>query len=114
MDYLSYFVSFWLFLFSLYGIVSSRNLIHMINCIIVLQSSTYIFLLFIGYRQGGSAPVLADNIPPEKMVDPVVQAIALTDIVVSAVVAALLLAIAIQAYKQFKTLDPYKLISIKG
>jgi multicomponent Na+:H+ antiporter subunit C len=47
-------------------------------------------------------------------VDPVVQALALTDVVVEAAVTSLLLAFAIQAHKRFGTLDPQELASLKG
>jgi multicomponent Na+:H+ antiporter subunit C len=47
-------------------------------------------------------------------VDPVVQALALTDVVVEAAVSALLLAFAIQAHKRFGTLDPHELAQFKG
>ena len=43
-----------------------------------------------------------------------VQALALTDVVVEAAVTALLLAFAIQAYKRFGTLDPQELAALKG
>ncbi|AHE67237.1 cation:proton antiporter subunit C [Legionella oakridgensis] len=114
MTHLPYFVIVWLFVVSLYGILSSRNLIHMINCLTILQSSAYIFLLIIGYHQAGTAPVFSDHVQASAMVDPIVQAITLTDIIVASVVTSLLLAIAIQAYKQFGTLDPYQLIAMKG
>ena len=42
-------------------------------------------------------------------VDPVVQALTLTDVVVGATVTALLLALAVQAHKRFGTLDPDEL-----
>jgi multicomponent Na+:H+ antiporter subunit C len=44
----------------------------------------------------------------------VVQALALTDVVVEAAVTALLLAFAIQAEKRFGTLDPHELVQLKG
>ena len=47
MSYLPYAVAAWLFLVGLYGVVSSRNLIHMALCLTVMQSSTYVLLLAI-------------------------------------------------------------------
>jgi multicomponent Na+:H+ antiporter subunit C len=44
----------------------------------------------------------------------VVQALALTDVVVEGAVTALLLALAIQAQKRFGTLDPHELVQLKG
>ena len=50
MSFLPYVVAAWLFIVGLYGIVTSRNLIHMTVCLAVVQSSTYVLLLSIGYR----------------------------------------------------------------
>jgi multicomponent Na+:H+ antiporter subunit C len=104
----------WLFLIGLYGIVTSRNLIHLIVCLSVTQSSTYIFLLAVGYRTGATAPVFADVPPGTPAVDPVVQALTLTDVVVGVTVTALLLALAVQEHKRFGTLDPDKLRALRG
>ncbi len=114
MSTLPYLTVIWLFIIGLYGIATSRNLIHLVNCLIVIQSSTYLLLIMIGYRINASSPVFK-NIPEgSRAVDPLVQALTLTDIVVSAVVTALLLAIAIQAHKKFNTLDPDKLKAMRG
>jgi multicomponent Na+:H+ antiporter subunit C len=104
----------WLFLVGLYGIVSSRNLIHMVICLSIAQSSTYLLLLSIGYRTGAAAPIFADIPPGSRAVDPIVQALALTDVVVEATVVALLLALAVQAHKRFGTLDPNELTPLRG
>jgi multicomponent Na+:H+ antiporter subunit C len=102
-------VAAWLFGAGLYGIVTSRNLIHLVVCLTVLQSSTYVLLLAIGYVHGGKAPIFADIPQGTTVVDPVVQALTLTDVVVEATVVALLLALVMQAHKRFGTLDPDKL-----
>ena len=81
---LPYFVAAWLFCCGLYGLITSRNLVHSVMCLAILQSSTYVLLLAIGYRVGGSAPVFADIGPGKLTVDPVVQALMLTDVVVEA------------------------------
>jgi len=49
---LPYFVAAWLFFCGLYGVVTSRHLVHAVISLAVLQSSTYILLLGIGYRVG--------------------------------------------------------------
>jgi multicomponent Na+:H+ antiporter subunit C len=98
----------------LYGIVTSRHLVHQIICLIVVQSSTYVLLLGVGYVTGGAAPYFFDIPLHTRAVDPVVQALALTDVVVEAAVTALLLSFAIQAHKRFGTLDPQELASLRG
>jgi multicomponent Na+:H+ antiporter subunit C len=108
-SFLPYAVAVWVLLVGLYGIVTSRHLVHLIISLSVAQSSTYLVLLAIGYRTGGAAPIFIDIPVGTKAVDPVVKALTLTDIVVGATVTALLLAIAVQAEKRFGTLDPDEL-----
>ena len=114
MSILPYLVVIWILAAGLYGIVTSRHLIHLIMCLIVVQSSTYVLLLGVGYRTGAVAPYFFDIPNHTPAVDPVVQALALTDVVVEAAVTALLLAFAIQAHKRFGTLDPHELVQLKG
>lgn len=113
-SFLPYFVAAWLFAVGLYGIVTSRNLVHLVICLAVLQSSTYVLLLAIGYRVSATAPVFADVPVSTPAVDPVVQALMLTDVVVEATVTALLLAIVVQTHKRTGTLDPDKLKELRG
>jgi len=105
MTYLPYAVAAWLFVVGLYGVVSSRNLIHLAVSLSVTQSSTYILLLAVGYRNEATAPIFKGP-SPHPAVDPVVQALTLTDIVVSVTVLGLILALAIDVYKEKGTLEP--------
>jgi multicomponent Na+:H+ antiporter subunit C len=109
LSFLPYAVAVWVCMVGLYGIVTSRHLIHTIVCVSVVQSSTYVLLLAVGYREGGAAPVFIDIPPNTPAVDPVVQALTLTDVVVGGAVTALLLAIAVQLDKHLETLDPDEL-----
>jgi multicomponent Na+:H+ antiporter subunit C len=104
----------WVLAVGLYGIITSRHLVHQIVCLIVVQSSTYILLLGVGYKTGAVAPYFYDIPLNTPAVDPVVQALALTDVVVEAAVTALLLAFAVQAHKRFGTLDPEELRQLRG
>jgi multicomponent Na+:H+ antiporter subunit C len=109
-----YVVVAWLLLIGLYGMVTSRNLIHMVVCLSVAQSSTYVLLLAIGFDRGGTAPIFYDIPQGTPVVDPVVQALTLTDVVVGATVTALLLALAVQAHKKTGSLDPDALRPLRG
>ena len=114
MSYLAYLLAVWIFLVGLFGIVRSRNFIHLVVCLSVTQSSTYVLLLSIGYVKGGTAPIFKDVKPGTKAVDPVVQALTLTDIVVSVTVAALLLSLAILGKHRAGTMDPEELHPMQG
>jgi len=109
-----YLVAGWLVGVGLYGIVTSRNLIHIAVCVSVCQSATYVLLLAIGYRNGGTAPVYADIPTNRRVVDPVVQSLTLTDIVVAVAISALLLSIALKVYDRQGSLDPAELAELKG
>ncbi|HWG74130.1 MAG TPA: cation:proton antiporter subunit C [Acidimicrobiales bacterium] len=104
----------WIILVGLYGIVTSRHLVHLIVCLAVVQSATYVLLLGVGYVSRGAAPYFSDIALHSRAVDPVVQALTLTDVVVEAAVSALLLAIAVQTHKRFGTLDPDELKELQG
>jgi len=114
MTYLPYFVAAWLLIVGLYGIITSRHLVHLIMCLVVVQTSTYVLLLAIGFRYGATAPVFADVPVGTPAVDPVVQALMLTDIVVEATVVALLLALAIKAHERTGSADPENLGLMRG
>jgi len=106
MSFFPYAVAAWVVLIGLYGIVTSRNLIHLVMCLSVVQSASYLVLLSIGYKDDAQAPIFADVPLSTPAVDPVVQALTLTDVVVGVTVTALLLALAVQAHKRYETLDP--------
>ncbi len=107
MTLVPYLLAAWIFAVGLYGVVTSRNLVHLVLCLGVAQSSTYVLLLAIGYRSGKRAPIFTSGVPVKLgAVDSVVQALTLTDIVVGVTGAALLLALVIEIWKRSGTIDP--------
>jgi multicomponent Na+:H+ antiporter subunit C len=113
-SYLPYILAAWLFLVGLYGIVTSRNLIHLAVCLTVMQSSTYVLLLAIGYKHRGTAPVFYGVPVGSRAVDPVVQALTLTDVVVSVTVIALILSLALDVQRRARTVDPDEIAAFEG
>ena len=95
----------WIAVVALYGIVTSRNLVNMTACLTVLQSATYLLFASIGYVRNAAPPILYDQPPPERTVDPLVQALCLTDIVVGAGVTAMLLALVLQIHQKTGTIS---------
>jgi len=114
MSFLPYAAAAWVCVVGLYGIVTSRNLIHLALCLTVMQSSTYLLLLAIGYVKGGGPPIFKGVKLGTTAVDPVVQALTLTDIVVSVTVIALILALALDVHKAAGTVDPDEIGAMKG
>lgn len=114
MSVLPYLVAGWICAIGLYGIVTSRNLIHLAVCLTVTQSSTYVLLLAIGYVKGGGPPIFKGVKVGTTSVDPVVQSLTLTDIVVSVTVLALILALALNVHKDAGTMDPDEIAELQG
>jgi multicomponent Na+:H+ antiporter subunit C len=111
----AYVVAFWLVVVGALGIVRSTDLVHTVVSLSVSQSGTYVLLLAVGYQRGAAPPILgAGGAGALPVVDPVVQAMTLTDIVVSATVTALLLALTVQIAKRHGTVDPDELRSLRG
>jgi len=110
---LPYAVAAWILLVGCYGIATSRSFIHVVVCLSLVQSSTYLLLLMVGWSRDATAPVFGDVDPGVPVVDPVVQALTLTDIVVGGAVTALLLSLTIQLAKRQGSIDPDRIRSLE-
>lgn len=110
---LPYAVTAWVAAVGLWGVMTSRNLLHLVVCLAVVQSASYVLLLAIGWREGGVAPFFVSP-PPGPAVDPIVQAIVLTDIVIEVTVFALLIALVLKVHERESTLDPTDLHVLRG
>jgi multicomponent Na+:H+ antiporter subunit C len=111
---LPYLVALWLFGIGVYGLCTTKNYLHAAGCLAVVQSSTYVLLLAIGDRPGATAPAYQGQPHGAPVVDSVVQALALTDVVVGAAITALILSLAIGAAKRGGTLHPAKFPTLEG
>ena len=114
MSYLPYALAVWLLVVGLYGVFTSRHLVHLVVCLTVCQSSTYVLLLALGYPKHGTAPIFKGIPLGTTTTDPVVQALTLTDVVVSVTVLALLLAVALMVHDREGTLDPAEIPAVRG
>lgn len=116
MTALAYVTGFWLLFAGAAGIARSRNLVQAVGCLSVAQAGTAVFLIAIGYQHHARPPVFGSPAQhvSTAVVDPVVQAMVLTDIVVGATVTALLLALSLQIAKRAHTIDPDELNSVEG
>jgi len=112
--WIEYVVPAWIFVVGFYGMATSRHLVHLILCLAIAQSATYVLIIMIGYRSGATAPVFSDVLSTVRATDPVVQALTLTDVVVGGTVTALLLAFALRIYKTCGTVDPQRIHPMRG
>jgi len=114
MSFLPYAAAAWIAVVGLYGAATSTNLIHLSLCLTIMQSATYILLLAVGYKNHAGPPIFKGVPLSTPSVDPVVQSMTLTDIVVSVTIVALILALALDAHKLHGTVDPDQLAELKG
>ena len=103
----------------LYAILFKRNLIKIVIGIVIIESGVNLFLITLGYRGGGIAPIFT-NAPadvvkeiPSSMVLPVPQALTLTSIVIGVAVLALMLSLIMHIYRHYGTLDVRKIRRLK-
>jgi multicomponent Na+:H+ antiporter subunit C len=95
-----------LVIIGLYTIIFRKNLIKMLIGMTILESGVNLFLITLGYREGGVAPIFTGLSNPDVvMTYPVPQALTLTSIVIGVAVLALMLSFIVQMYRHTKSLD---------
>ena len=113
-----YFLCFMLFIVGLYGVSCKKNLIKIVIGFIIMDYSVNLFLILIGFRKGGIAPILAKSMDIKtfaaKSVDPLPQAMVLTAIVIGLAVTALMVALCVRIYERYGTFDITKIRKLKG
>ena len=96
-----------------YIILSQRNLIKLVMGLSILASGVNLFLITLGYRAGGVAPIYT-HAPEGIMVLPVPQALTLTSIVITVACLALMLSMLIHIYRHTGNIDSEKSRIMKG
>ena len=79
-----------------------------------MDYSLYLFLILIGYRMQGRAPIHDPVQKIENMVDPLPQALVLTTIVIGLAVLALMISIAVRLYEKYGTFDINEIRKLRG
>jgi multisubunit Na+/H+ antiporter MnhC subunit len=113
-----YALVFLLFMIGLYGVVVKRNLIKIIVSLVILETGINVFIVMIGYRDGGIAPIMDQTMATEvfirNAVDPLPQALVLTAIVIGLGVTAMTVSIAMRLYERYGTYDVREIRRLKG
>ncbi len=91
----------------LYAMLYKRNLIKIVIGLSLVESGVNLFLVSLGYRNGGIAPIYT-NAPSTHMVLPTPQALTLTSIVIGLATTAMLLSFCMVIYRNYGTLDSRK------
>ncbi len=109
-----YFLCLVLFCIGLYCILRKRNLIKIIIGLGIIEYAVNLFFILLGYQMHGRAPILSKSEEVLNMVDPLVQALVLTAIVIGLATTALIVSIAIRIYDKYGTFDITKIRKLKG
>jgi multicomponent Na+:H+ antiporter subunit C len=110
-----------LLLVGLYAVVVKKNLIKIIVGLIIIEYGVNLFLILIGYKEGGKAPIVPSGATGEQVkelsarfVDPLPQALVVTSIVIGLGVIALVIALCIRLYEKYGTFDITKIRRLRG
>jgi multicomponent Na+:H+ antiporter subunit C len=82
--------------------------------LVIMDYSVNLFLILIGYRLHGRAPISSQDQLISNMVDPLPQNMVLTTMVIGLGITAVLVAIAIRIFEKYKTFDITKINKLKG
>jgi multisubunit Na+/H+ antiporter MnhC subunit len=94
-------------------VLMKKNLIKILLGINILESAVNLFLVSLGYREGGVAPIFT-LAPSDLMVLPTPQALTLTSIVIGVATSALVLSFAMVLHKKYGTVDINEIRRLQG
>ena len=103
-----------------YCLIVKRNIIKKIIGLTIMEYSINLFLIMLGYRSGGIAPIITHNLLGDmahfraSAVDPLPQALVLTSIVIGLGTLALMAALSIRLYEKYGTFDMSKIKELRG
>ena len=103
-----------LLLIGIYCVAVKKNLIKIIIGVAIMEYAVNLFLVVLGYRKGGVAPIVQAGVENPIYVDPLPQALVLTAIVIGLATTALMIAIAMRIYDRYGTFDVTKIRKLKG
>jgi multisubunit Na+/H+ antiporter MnhC subunit len=100
--------------FGIYTFLFKRNLIKLVIGVSLVETGVNLFLVTLGYRTAGIAPIYTFAPEAERMVLPTPQALTLTSIVIGLATTALLLSFAVFIHRHYGTLDVRKVKELQG
>jgi len=102
----------------IYCLIAKRHLIKKIIGMVIIEYAVNLFLILLGYRMQGIAPILSPGQDivefAKKGVDPLPQALVLTSIVIGLGTLALMSAYTIKLYEKYKTFDMSEIRKLRG
>jgi multicomponent Na+:H+ antiporter subunit C len=112
-----YTLCFALFLVGLYCVLTKKNTVKIVVGLGIMEYATNLFLVLLGYRKNGVAPILDKATNPleflARAVDPIPQALVLTAIVIGLGVTSMAIALCIRLYEKYGTFDVSEIRRLK-
>ena len=112
-----YFLCAVLLTMGLYCLVAKKNIVKKIIGVVIMEYAVNLYLIIIGYKRGGVAPIIEKSTRPElleRFVDPLPQALVLTSIVIGLGVLALMVSMVIRLYEKHGTFDMSQISKLRG
>jgi multicomponent Na+:H+ antiporter subunit C len=113
-----YFLTLVLFVMGVYCLIAKKNIIKKIIGLTITDYAINLFIIIIGYRAKGIAPIMFKNMTIQELadygVDPLPQALVLTSIVIGLSVAALMVVMAVRLHQKYGTFDLTQITKLKG
>jgi multicomponent Na+:H+ antiporter subunit C len=111
-----------LFCLGVLSVVGRRNVVKVVMGLSLMESSTYLLLVSLAYRDKGTAPVLAGRpagVSEQQLVhgrvsDPVLQNFCITAVVIGVAITAVFLTIAVRAAQHYRSIDTADLRQLRG
>ncbi len=99
----NYWMAIVLFMIGLYMVIANANLIKKVIGLSIFQTGVFLLYITLGKLEGGSAPILTDNI--EQYANPLPHVLILTAIVVGVATTAVALALVVRIHAEYRTLE---------
>ena len=113
-----YAMCFLLFAIGIYCALVKKNMVKIVIGIMIMEYAVNLFLIMLGYRIGGRAPIILKgddlDVFSGLSVDPLPQALVLTAIVISLGSLALMISLCVRTYEKYGTFDITKIRRLKG
>lgn len=111
-----------LFALGLVTVLGRRNVVKIVMGLSLMESSTYLLLVSLAYRRGGTAPVLAgrpdgtteSDLVHGKVADPVLQNFCITAIIIGVAITAVFLTVVVRLAQHYRSVDANDMRELRG
>jgi multicomponent Na+:H+ antiporter subunit C len=113
-DHINYLAAAILFVIGLYMVLSHSNMLKKVIGINIMETSTFLFFVSIGYVAAARAPIIESGVDEALYVNPLPSALILTGIVVAVSITAYSLSLIMRLYQGYGTLDIDEIMEMRS